>query len=399
MTELPAIDVVGIHGGQSFGHAAESALREADVLVASVRHLAYVAIGPAQQTIELAGALEPLIERIAAERESGRRVAVLSSGDPGFFGIVRLLGERFGQQALVVHPAPSSVSLAFARIGCAWDDAVIISAHGRPLDGAVAAALGLPKVAILTAPTQPPHALGRALIDAGSPPREVTVASRLGEPGERVTRTTLDGLANGAFDPMSVVVLRELAPAKRSPAPSLVWGLPESSFEHRAGMITKAEVRGVALGKLGLPPRGVLWDVGAGSGSVAIECASLAPGLTVLAIERSAEDADRIRRNTAAHGVSVRVVEGEAPAVFAGLPTPDRIFVGGGGIDVLQQALAMLRPGGRLVAIHVLVDRAAAAWRLLGNTTQISVARSASIADGFRLQAENPVFISWGPTP
>jgi len=372
------------------------------VLVASARHLAHVDVDPGQQTIELAGALEPLLERIAVERTGGRRVAVLSSGDPGFFGIVRLLGERFGQHALAVHPAPSSVSLAFARIGCAWDDAVIISAHGRPLESAVSAALGLPKVAVLTAPTQPPQALGRAMRDAGSPPREVTVASRLGEPGECVTCTDLDGLANGTFDPMSVVLLVEPtsdAPSDAPSAPSLAWGLPESSFEHRAGMITKAEVRAVALGKLGLPQTGVLWDVGAGSGSVAIECARLAPRLTMFAIDRSAEDAERIRRNAAAHGVRVSVVEGEAPAVLAGLPAPDRVFVGGGGLDVLEQALLSLRPGGRLVATHVLVDRAAAAWRLLGQSVQVSVARGASIADGFRLQAENPVFISWGPTP
>jgi precorrin-6Y C5,15-methyltransferase (decarboxylating) len=399
VTELAAIDVVGIHGGLTFGRSSQTALREADVLVASVRHLAYVDVRPAQQTIELAGALAPLLESIALERAAGRRVAVLSSGDPGFFGIVRLLGERFGPQALVVHPAPSSVSLAFARIGSSWDDAVVVSAHGRPLEEAVSAALGVSKVAVLTAPTQSPQALGRALIEAGSPPREVTVASRLGEPGECVTRTDLDGLASGMFDPMSVVLLLDPSSDPPLATPSLAWGLPESRFEHRAGMITKAEVRAVALGKLGLPPSGVLWDVGAGSGSVAIECARLAPRLTIFAIERSADDAERIRRNSAAHGASVSVVEGEAPAVFARLPTPDRVFVGGGGIDVLEQALAILRPGGRLVATHVLVDRAAAAWRLLGNTAQVSVARGVSIADGFRLEAENPVFISWGPTP
>ena len=158
-------------------------------------------------------------------------------------------------------------------------------------------------------------------------------------------------------------------------------------------------MRAVALGKLNLPERGVLWDVGAGSGSIAIECARLAPGLAVFAIERSADDADRIRRNVAAHAVRVAVVHSEAPAAFVGLPAPDRVFVGGGGLDVLEQALAVLRPDGRLVATHVLVDRAAAAWRLLGNSVQVSVARGAPIADGFRLQAENPVFISWGPLP
>jgi precorrin-6B C5,15-methyltransferase / cobalt-precorrin-6B C5,C15-methyltransferase len=403
----PPISVVGVHGGESFGAAAQTALCEAEVVVAAPRHMAYVEAASHQQTVEMAGALGPLLERIDAERAAGRRVVVLASGDPGFFGIVRLLGERFGPDALEVHPAPSSVALAFARIGYAWDDALVVSAHGRPLEAAVAAALGQPKVAVLTAPSQPPQALGRALIDAGSAPREVTVASRLAEPGERISRTDLEGLASGEYEPMSVVLLVEPAAhaaddpqasaAARKGTPALAWGLPEASFEHRAGMITKAEVRAVALGKLGLPPTGVLWDVGAGSGAVAIECARLAPRLTVFAIERSADDAERIRRNVAAHGVNVEVIQGQAPDAFGGLPAPDRVFVGGGGLDVLAKALALLRPGGRLVATHVLVERAAAAWRLLGNSVQVSVARSATIADGFRLQAENPVFISWGP--
>ena len=275
---------------------------------------------------------------------------------------------------------------------------MVVSAHGRPVETAVATTLRFPKVAVLTAPTQPPQALGRLLIEAGSPPRDVTVASRLGEPGECITRTDLEGLASGTFDPMSVVLLLDPGLDARTDAPSLTWGLPEATFEHRDGMITKAEVRAIALGKLGVPSIGVLWDVGAGSGSVAIECARLAPRLEVFAIERSADDAERIRRNVAAHGVRVSVVQGTAPAAFAGLPSPDRVFVGGGGLDVLERALALLRPEGTLVATHVLVDRAAAAWRLLGNTAQVSVARSVSIADGFRLQAENPVFISWGPS-
>jgi precorrin-6Y C5,15-methyltransferase (decarboxylating) len=392
-----AISVVGMHGGQTFGHAAQATLAEADVLVASARHLAHIDVRPDQETIELSGDLGALLDRIQVERALARRIVVLASGDPGFFGIVRLLGDRFGHAVLDIHPAPSSVSLAFARIGRAWDDALVVSAHGRPLEAAVAASLRLPKVAVLTAPTQPPQALGRMLVEAGSPPRAVTVASRLGERGECITHTDLEGLASGTFDPMSVVLLLDPSADALARAPSLTWGLPEATFEHRAGMITKAEVRAIALGKLGVPSTGVLWDVGAGSGSVAIECARLAPRLDVLAIERSTDDADRIRRNAAAHGVRVSVVQGEAPAAFAGLPAPDRVFVGGGGLDVLERALALLRPGGRLVVTHVLVDRAAAAWRLLGNTAQVSVARSASIADGFRLHAENPVFISWGP--
>ena len=380
-----------------FGEAARRAARSADMLVASPRHLAHLDLRSHQRTIELSGPLDVLLERIAGERAAGTRVTVLASGDPGFFGIVRRLAECFGSDALEVHPAPSSVALAFARIGCCWDDAVVVSAHGRPLEAAVSAALGRPKVAVLTSPNDPPEKLGQALLAAASPPRSVIVVSRLGEPNEGLTRTDLEGLAGGRFDPMSVVLLLNSAPEPRPAPPTLAWGLPESDFEHRAGMITKSEVRAVVLGKLDLPSSGVLWDVGAGSGSVAIECARLAPGLSVFAIERSPGDAERIRRNVAAHHVNVRVIEAEAPAVFGSLAAPDRVFVGGGGLDVLEQALAHLRPNGQLVATHALVDRAAAAWRLLGNTVQISVARSSAIADGFRLQAENPVFISWGP--
>ena len=328
-------------------------------------------------------------------RQRGQRVTILASGDPGFFGIVRVLAHRFGSDALAVHPAPSSVALAFARIGMSWDDALIVSAHGRPLEAAVAAALRVPKIAILTSPTQPPQQLGQALLAADCSPRQVTVASHLGEPDECVFRTDLQGLASGTFGAMSVVLLLDASHA--SAGPSLAWGLPEAAFEHRGGMVTKAEVRAVVLGKLQLPARGVLWDVGAGSGSVGIECARLAPGLDVFAIERNAEDADRIRHNASVHGVRVGVVQAEAPAAFADLPAPDRVFVGGGGMDVLEQALQCLGPGGQLVATHILVERAAAAWKLLGNTVQVSVARGSAIADGFRLQAENPVFVSWGP--
>ncbi len=308
---------------------------------------------------------------------------------------MRVLAERFGSDALAVHPAPSSVALAFARIGSSWDDALVISAHGRPLAAAVTAALRVPKVAVLTSPTQPPQQLGQALLEAASAPRDVTVASRLGEPDECVVRTDLEGLATGNFDPMSVVVL--LDPARPPAGPGLAWGLPEAWFEHRAGMVTKAEVRAVVLGKLRLPASGVLWDVGAGSGSVGIECARLAPGIDVFAIERNADDADRILSNASLHRVEINVVQAEAPAAFASLPSPDRIFVGGGGTDVLEEALRRLKPGGQLVSTHVLVDRAARAWGLLGNTVQVSVARGTAIAEGFRLQAENPVFVSWGP--
>jgi precorrin-6Y C5,15-methyltransferase (decarboxylating) len=391
----PVVHVIGIHGGEVFGPAARRALAEADVVVGSARHRGHVEGRDGRDEVDLSGPLPLVLDRIDAAAGHGRRVAVLSSGDPGFFGIVRLMAERFGPDAIEVHPAPSSVSLAFGRIGLTWDDAVVVSAHGRPLDAAVDAAVRWPKVAVLTAPTQPPELLGRALLAAGCPPRSVAVASRLGEAGERLVRTDLDGLAAGTFDPMSVVVLVEPGVAA-GPAPATTWGLGEDHFAHRNGMITKAEVRAIALAKLELPRRGVLWDVGAGSGSVGVEAARLAPGLQVFAIERNPDDAARVGDNARRHGVALSVVASAAPAAFAELPTPDRVFVGGGGLDVLEAAWERLRPGGRLVATHAMVDRAAAAWRLLGDLVEVSVARGVPIADGVRLAPENPVFVSWG---
>ncbi len=392
------ITVVGTHGGQYFGADAADAVRCASVIVGSPRHLRFIDPPEAggRTFVEMAGGLSHVLDTIEVAHHDGRHVCVLSSGDPGFFGIVRLLGERFGRDALDVHPAPSSVSLAFARIGLTWDDAVVVSAHGRPSDTAIESIQLHAKVAVLTAPLQPPQSLGAALIHAGAPARRVTVATKLGEPDESVIHTDIEGLASGEFDPMSVVVFIDPM-AERAETPSLAWGLPESSFAYRNGMITKSEVRAVALGKLDLPVTGVLWDVGAGSGSVAIECARMRPRLRVFAIERNEVDAARIGDNARRHGVSVEVVVGSAPPVLATLPDPSRVFIGGGGIEALDVSIARLTSGGVVVATHVIVDRAAESWKRLGNMVQIGVSRGRAIADGVRLEAENPVFLTWGP--
>ncbi|HLM16967.1 MAG TPA: precorrin-6y C5,15-methyltransferase (decarboxylating) subunit CbiE, partial [Acidimicrobiia bacterium] len=325
------------------------------------------------------------------------RVCVLASGDPGFFGIVRLLGMRVGTDNLVVHPAPSSVSLAFARLGWSWDDALVVSAHGRPLAEAIASVLRAPKAAVLTSPDNPPEAIGAALLACGSSPRSTAVLTRIGEVDEAVFEGDLDALAAGSFDPMSVVVLRD--PVVTTSGPSVTWGRDESDFEHRNGMITKAEVRSVVLAKLALPRAGVLWDLGAGSGSVGIEAARLCPGLRVFAVERDAESVARIQTNAATHGVSIDVVHGDVAEVLGTLPDPDRVFVGGGGLDGLDASLTRLRAGGGVVATFALVDRAVLAWRRLGNLIQLSVARGTAAGDGVRLQPQNPVFVCWGPEP
>ncbi|MDP8974887.1 MAG: precorrin-6y C5,15-methyltransferase (decarboxylating) subunit CbiE [Actinomycetota bacterium] len=384
--------VVGLLGGEPVGKAAAHALEGADLVVGG-RHQLDACRPLAARTLAIERGLGPVLD--AVEAEPGR-VCVLASGDPGFFGVVRVLAERFGPEALEVHPAPSSVALAFARLGLPWDDAVVVTAHGRPLAAAARRVAGLAKAAVLVSPESPPEALGKELLELGAAHSQVAVCSRLGTADERVERTDLSGLANGTWDPLSVVVLIQgVGVAAEKP---LAWGLPDRDFEHRAGMITKSEVRAVALAKLALPADGVMWDVGAGSGSISVECAALRPHLSVLAVERRADDAARVRSNAAVHGVAVRVVEGEAPAVLDALPDPDRAFVGGGGLPVLDAVLRRLRPGGRVVATYAAMDRASTAMERLGSLVQLGVVRGERLPDGgVRLAGQNPVFLAWGP--
>jgi precorrin-6Y C5,15-methyltransferase (decarboxylating) len=376
------VAVVGV--SEPLPKDAQRAVEQADLVVGSRRQLD--AVG--RDGLELFGPLAEVLDAVADEPGS---VCVLASGDPGFFGIVRPLAERFGADTLDVHPAPSAVALAFACLGLPWDDAVVVSAHGRPLDEAVGAVLRADKAAVLVSPENSPQALGRALLDAGATHTGVAVCSRLGLADEHVERTDLVALAGGAWDPLSVVVLFHgtgVAAAK-----SLAFGAPDGAYAHRAGMITKAEVRAVVISKLQLPGAGVLWDVGAGSGSVALECAAIAPALDVYAVERNVAELHVNARESA-----VRVVEGDVPAALAELPDPHRVFVGGGGIDVLDAARARLRAGGRIVATFAALDRAASAADRLGHLTQVSIARGSRLPDGsFRLASENPVFVAWGP--
>ena len=355
------IVVVGMGcDGAPLSDRAMAAVTGADLVVGAPRHLAAPA-GRGQRTVELGADVAGALEVVAAEEG---RVCVLATGDPGFFGIVRALAARFGSSRLEVHPAVSSVATAFARVGLAWDDAVVVSAHGRPLEDAVAVAARASKAAVLVSPENPPEAVGKALLAAAAPGRRAHVCSQLGTAAEKVVETDLDGLAAGTWDPRSVVILLSPSVDAVAAAPVLAFGLPEERFEHRGGMVTKAEVRAVVLARLALPSPGVLWDVGAGSASVAVEAARLAPGLSVYAVEAD----------------------------------PDRVFVGGGGPEVLDAVLARLRPGGRVVATFAALDRAAAAEARLGRLVQIGVARGERLPDGgLRLAARNPVFVVWGP--
>lgn len=394
------LDIVGMIGGHSFA-GGDAAIRNADLVIGDQRLLAGVnTIAKASEPLD--SPLDAALDRITERVQSGARVCVLASGDPGFFGIARALITRLGHQQVTVYPAPSSVAIGFGRLGISWDDAVVVSAHGRKFAPSIGQAIAAKKCAVLCGPNERPQEIGRQLLNAGCGPRRVVVCSRLGELDESVHDTDLQGLAAGEFDPLSVVVVLTEAPG-HEPNGSVhalqhSWAASEDSYAHRGGMITKSEVRAVVLAKLELPDSGVLWDVGAGSGSVAIDAAHLAPRLRVIAIEQNADDAQRIRENADAHGVAIEVIEAQAPAAFSNLPPPDRVFVGGGGVSVLDAARSRLRPAGVIVATFAALSRAATGAQSLGNVVQVNVARGVPIgSDGdIRFAAENPVFVCWG---
>jgi precorrin-3B C17-methyltransferase/precorrin-6y C5,15-methyltransferase (decarboxylating) CbiE subunit/precorrin-6Y C5,15-methyltransferase (decarboxylating) CbiT subunit len=390
----PPVHVVGLLGGRPVGDEAAAALADARLVAGGPDQLAAVAdlLAPGAGTVTVAAGLAAL-EDVAGH--PGPAV-VLASGDPGLHGITRALAARLGPERLVIHPAPSSVALAFARLGLPWDGAVVASCHTGDAMAAAAAVARAPVAAVLCGPAAPPEALGAALVALGAHHPAVAVATRLGEPGEAVCRLDSPAdLAAGRFDHRSVVVLAHPDPGVRPTA-----SRPVTEFVHRAGMITKPEVRSAVLARLDLPARGVLWDLGAGSGSVAIEAALAAPGLRVVAVERDPAAAAAVVANAAALGAVVEVVEAAAPAALAGLPRPDRVFVGGGGLDVLDAALAAAAPGARVVATFAAADRALAARERLGDLVQVSVDRATDLpGGGVRFEADNPVFVAWGEAP
>lgn len=380
--------------------AAAELLGRAVLVVGGARHLDAHA-PPDAIRLPLGGDLEPAFAAIAA---ASGPVAVLASGDPGFFGIVRALAERFGSERLHVMPAPSSVAVAFARVGLPWDDAVVVSAHGRDPAAAINAARAHPKVAILTAPDAPPQRLAAALAGVR---RRCVVAERLGRPDERLVAGTPEEIAAGEFaDPNVLLVLdpERAVSAKRRvwpPRPPAGWALPESAFEHRDGMITKAEVRALALARLGPGLGDLVWDIGAGSGSVAIECARL--GAAVVAIERDPDACRRCAENARAHAVEVQIVHGSAPAVLVGLPNPDAVFVGGGGegLPAILQVATVRARRAIVVALATFERVAPAAATLTAagfnvETTMLQSSRLTPLAGGHRLAAANPVFVVAG---
>jgi precorrin-6B C5,15-methyltransferase / cobalt-precorrin-6B C5,C15-methyltransferase len=394
------ITVVGLDGRLLDGEI-ERLLVDAALVAGGWQHLETLGVERGRAVV-LKGDLSEALARI--EGTEGP-VVVLASGDPGFFGIVRLLGGQFGRENLRVLPGLSSVALAFARAGLSWDDAVTVSAHGRDPRRAVNVCRAHPKVAVLTSPDFGPAELAQAL---GGLVRTFVVAEKLGEADERVFHGDTGTVMGMEWeDPNVVLVLDEermpgakgwISSGIQSPSR---WALPEGEFEHRSGMISKSSTRALILSRLGPGPGDLIWDVGAGSGSVAIECARL--GAAAIAIERDPESCARIRHNAHRHNTNVQLIEGKAPEALRDLSEPDAVFVGGSGgaFDEIVK-LSAVRARRAVVLALVTLERVVPAAQLLENcdleveTTFLQTSKMKGVGNLHRLAAESVVFVVSG---
>ena len=392
---------VGDDGPTGLPSGVRARIEQADLLVGGRRHLELFAEG-GQDRLAIAGGLDSVLERVASAAADDQ-VVVLASGDPCYFGIGPHLADRLGRDRVEIVPCVSSVALAFARLGVAWQDATVVSAHGRPLDAAIRRAQGAQKLAVLTDDANTPGIVAGALLAAGADDGPAWVFEHLGGPRESAIKATLSDLVGRDFASLNVLVIPALSWCLQQSV-GFSFGLPESAYEHTAGLITKPEVRAVSLSKLRLPAGGVLWDIGAGSGSLAIEAAGLVSGLRVYAVERSTTQLEMLRANVAKYVPDgrVQVIEGEAPDALAEIESPDAVFLGGSGgrlTEILDVAFDRISRPGRIVANLVTFENVGTvlAWArrraIELEVVQVGVARGTDILGMTRLQAENPVTI------
>jgi precorrin-6Y C5,15-methyltransferase (decarboxylating) len=386
---------IGADGWAGLSPAARALVSSAEVLLGAERHLDYLPPELPGERVHWPIPLTPKLPGLLAGL-AGRKVCVVASGDPMHYGIGVTLVRLLGPDAVTVLPAPSSMSLACARLGWPVEGTAILSAVGRPVARLIRRLTPGQRLLVLSADGRTPAAVAATLVAAGYGASRVIVLEQLGGPAERRTEHRAEQLSGDGFDALNIVAIEAVpdpgtAPLGRTP------GLPDDAFEHD-GQITKREIRAVSLARLAPRPGELLWDVGAGSGSVGIEWMRATRAARAIAVERRADRAARIARNAVALGVpDLQVVQGAAPAALHALPAPDAIFLGGGGSDpaVVDACWAALSPGGRLVANAVTLQTEAAlvarCAQLGGDLVRLEISRPVPLGRFSSWQAAHPV--------
>jgi len=335
-----------------------------------------------------------------------QKVVVLASGDPLFFGIGKRIVDAIGANNTLIYPNISSVSATFARIKEPWDDVRVISLHGRKNEGRLLKALEEEnKIAVLTDPKNNPAWLAARLLENQILNYKICVLEALGSVSEKVNWYTLAEAARMKFADPNMVVLKR-SPIGTKDKERLFLGAPDNWYDHQKGLITKSEIRAIALSKLRLAIDHILWDLGAGSGSVAAEAALLISKGKIFAIEKNSERVAQIKNNKKRFGISnLKAIQAELPQGLEELPRPDRIFIGGGGKrlkSIITAAAQYLKPKGVMVINTILIPNVEAARATLEEldfeteVIQAQINRSRQMPWAERLEAQNPVWIISG---
>lgn len=387
---------VGLKGPSDLCPERLERIQEADLLVGGGKVLKAFPGLPGERFV-IKGNLEGVIRKIRQALKKDAKVVVLGSGDPNFFGIARFLLKAFAPEEMEIHPHVSSVQLAFASIRIDWKDAVFVSVHGRELDAVVHEVRRHPKVAILTDAKNHPARIAKVLLKAEIPDARAFVCSRLGAEDEKIWEGRLTTLPGKRFPSLNVMIVLNGMSGTGG------LGIPDHLYAHEKGMITRSEVRAVALSKLRIAPGNVLWDIGAASGSVSVEASWVAQGVTAYAVEKSRRRFAGLKKNIERFGAGkIFPVSGTAPSVLKELPDPDRVFVGGSGgnlTPILKTSLRRLQKGGRIVVNAVTLETLYQTRSLLSkqgcsqDVVSVQIGRGRDLQGKLMLQAETPIFI------
>ncbi|MFJ6935136.1 precorrin-6y C5,15-methyltransferase (decarboxylating) subunit CbiE [Streptomyces sp. NPDC101132] len=375
---------IGADGWAGLSATARAHLGAAEVLIGGGRQLDLLPAADCPgERVAWPSPLRPAVPRLLAAH-AGRRIAVLASGDPMFYGIGRALTEELGAGRLRVLPHPSSVSYACARLGWPVEETEVVTLVGRPAAGLVAALHDGRRLLVLSAGAGTPAEVAALLRERGFGPSRMTVLEQLGSEREDSFTGRAEDWSRAPGDPLNVIAL-ECRRAEGALRLAVTPGLPDAAYEHD-GQLTKRHVRAVTLGALAPAPGELLWDIGGGSGSIAIEWMRAHRSCRAVTVERDAVRAERIVRNALALGVpGLRVVRGAAPDALSELPVPDAVFIGGGltAPGLLEACWAALRPGGRLVANTVTLESEAllARWHreLGGELVKLAVSHAVPV--------------------
>ncbi len=407
-TMTPSISIIGI-GDDGLGAVPESIRQRiltAEILVGKQRTLDLVPEAPGKRFV-IGGDLDKIVSQINAA--GNVRSAILVTGDPLFYGLARFLCDKLGQDRCEIVPHVSSMQLAFARVKESWDEAYLTNVANHSLDSVVERIRVAEKVGLFTSEQCGPSQVAQTLLDHRLDYFTIYVCENLGARNERVTRGTVAEIANQDFESLNVMVMirdTEVPDRPNELQRRGLFGNPDDAFVQstpKHGLLTPAEIRPQALALMALHTRSIVWDVGAGCGTVSIEAAQLTPGGRVYAIEQDSEDEALIRENAQRFGISnVTPVLGRAPEAWSDLPDPDAVFLEGSGREVVriaELAFERLREGGRLVANVISVGALDELRQALANQTpdvqvwMINIARGMDQLERLKFDALTPSFL------